>query len=91
MGRHTTQILVDAARKEFQQHGFGGTDTNKIARRAGFFPRAFYRWFEDKRAICLAVYTAWVREEFSRIAQRWDAACDNIALLRGLLSPLNRI
>jgi AcrR family transcriptional regulator len=65
--RHTTQLLIDAAKKEFQQHGFGGTDTNKIARRAGFSPRTFYRWFEDKTAIFLAVYTAWVHEEFARI------------------------
>jgi hypothetical protein len=24
--------------------GFGGTDTNKIARRGGFAPENFYRW-----------------------------------------------
>ena len=65
--RHTKLILIDAAKKEFQQHGFGGTDTNKIARRAGFSPRTFYRWFDDKTAIFLAVYIAWVDEEYSRL------------------------
>lgn len=67
--RRTTSLLIDAARKEFQQHGFGGTDTNKIARRAGFSPRTFYRWFEDKTAIFLAVYAAWVHEEFARLEE----------------------
>jgi AcrR family transcriptional regulator len=67
--RRTTLLLIEAAKKEFQQHGFGGTDTNKIARRAGFSPRTFYRWFEDKTAIFLAVYAAWVHEEFARIEQ----------------------
>src|ERR1700722_13855048 len=65
--RQTKLILIDAAKKEFQQHGFGGTDTNKIARRAGFSPRTFYRWFDDKTAIFLAVYAAWVDEEYARL------------------------
>jgi AcrR family transcriptional regulator len=65
--RPTKLVLIDAAKKEFQQHGFGGTDTNKIARRAGFSPRTFYRWFDDKTAIFLAVYAAWVEEEYSRL------------------------
>jgi AcrR family transcriptional regulator len=61
----TAARLVAAAAKEFRQRGFFGTDTNKIARRAGFAPQTFYRWFTDKRAIFLAVYHAWEEEEVS--------------------------
>jgi AcrR family transcriptional regulator len=59
----TAARLVAAAAKEFNKHGFDGTDTNKIARRAGFAPQTFYRWFRDKTAIFVAVYRAWEDEE----------------------------
>jgi AcrR family transcriptional regulator len=64
----TASLLVQAAAEEFQEHGYNGTDTNRIARRAGFAPQTFYRWFSDKTAIFVAVYEHWVREEFDRLA-----------------------
>ena len=48
---------------EFNEHGFAGTDTNRIARRAGFAPQTFYRWYKDKTAIFIAAYRAWWDEE----------------------------
>ncbi len=62
-GKPTSAKLIAAAAKEFNQRGFGGTDTNRIARRAGFAPQTFYRWFRDKTEIFLAVYRAWEEEE----------------------------
>jgi AcrR family transcriptional regulator len=59
----TRESLVAAAAAEFREHGFAGTDSNKIARRAGFAPQTFYRWFKDKTAIFIAVYRAWEDEE----------------------------
>src|SRR5262245_12814544 len=59
----TSAKLIAAAAKEFNQRGFDGTDTNRIARRAGFAPQTFYRWFRDKTEIFLAVYRAWDEEE----------------------------
>lgn len=55
--------LVNAARLEFNEVGYDATNTNAIARRAGYAPQTFYRHFEDKLAIFLAVYRAWVVEE----------------------------
>ena len=52
-----------AAAAAFNAHGFHGTDTNKIARAAGFAPQTFYRHFEDKLAIFIAVYEAWQESE----------------------------
>ena len=66
--KDTGTKLVEAAAKEFRAHGFFGTDTNKIARRAGFAPQTFYRWFADKTAIFLAVYRAWEEEEKNVLA-----------------------
>lgn len=55
----TRDLLVKAASAEFNERGFDGTDTNRIARRAGFAPQTFYRWFTDKTEIFIAVYRAW--------------------------------
>ena len=60
----TRERLVEAAADAFNAHGFHGTDTNKIARAAGFAPQTFYRHFEDKLAIFIAVYEAWRQHGF---------------------------
>lgn len=60
---NTGQKLLEAAKKEFNERGFFGTDTNKIAHRAGFAPQTFYRWFADKLEAFLFVYRAWQEEE----------------------------
>src|SRR5262245_40343863 len=59
----TAEKLLQAAASEFNEQGFGGTDTNRIARRAGFAPQTFYRWFEDKVEIFVKTYERWQREE----------------------------
>ncbi len=59
----TRTRLLEAAALEFNEHGFASTDTNRIARRAGFAPQTFYRWFTDKTAVFIAVYQVWEDEE----------------------------
>jgi AcrR family transcriptional regulator len=63
----TRESLLDAAQAEFNTRGFHGTDTNRIARRAGFAPQTFYRHYADKVAIFLAVYERWWRSESDAI------------------------
>lgn len=58
----TQERLIAAAAAEFREAGFAGTDSNRIARRAGFAPQTFYRWFNDKTEIFIAVYRAWEEE-----------------------------
>lgn len=65
----TAAKLVAAATKEFNRRGFDGTDTDRIARQAGFAPQTFYRWFRDKTAIFVAVYHAWEDEEQRVVAR----------------------
>lgn len=62
-GGTTAELLLAAAAAEFAEHGFDGTDSNRIARRAGFAPQTFYRWFDDKTAIFVTVYSQWQLEE----------------------------
>jgi len=65
----TRTKLIDAAMLEFNEVGFSGTDTNRIARRAGFAPQTFYRWFKDKTEIFVAVYQSWEEIERKTMAE----------------------
>jgi AcrR family transcriptional regulator len=66
--RETAARLIAAAAAEFNEQGVAGTDTNRIARRAGFAPQTFYRWFEDKIDVFIQVYNAWQAEEARALA-----------------------
>ncbi len=61
------EALLEAARAEFEEHGFEGTDSNRIARRAGFAPQTFYRHYSDKTAIFVAVYLGWIAREMAAL------------------------
>lgn len=52
----TRQRLVDAAAEVFNDVGYWGTDSNRLARAAGYSPGTFYKHFADKREIFLAAY-----------------------------------
>lgn len=59
--------LLSAAIAEFNEKGFDGTNSNEIARRAGYAPQTFYRHFEDKIAIFIAVYAAWADKDLQML------------------------
>ena len=59
--------LIQAARIAFEEVGFDGTHSNDIARRAGYSPQTFYRHFENKIDIFLAVYEQWAESEAKAI------------------------
>lgn len=61
----TRTRLLEAAMSEFIEAGYGGTDTNRIARRAGFAPQTFYRWFKDKAAVMAEVMAVWDEAEIA--------------------------
>src|ERR1700751_5072292 len=63
----TRARLVAAAADVFNRDGYHGTDSNRIARAAGYAPGTFYKHFADKRAIFLAVYEEWVAREWKDI------------------------
>ena len=65
----TRARLLAAAQKEFNSKGYFGTDTNRIARRAGYAPQTFYRHFPDKIAIFLAVYDGWWQDESKALGE----------------------
>src|SRR5688572_18363855 len=63
----TRARIVMAAAEEFQAHGYFGTDSNVIARAAGYAPGTFYKHFVDKRAVFLSVYVDWVTAQWAEI------------------------
>jgi AcrR family transcriptional regulator len=63
----TRRALIDAAARIFNSTGYHGTDSNRIARVAGYAPGTFYVHFPDKMAIFLEVYRDWVSSEWSSV------------------------
>jgi AcrR family transcriptional regulator len=63
----TRDRLVAAAAEVFNRDGYRGTDSNRLARAAGYAPATFYKHFPDKRAIFLAAYEAWVTAEWEAV------------------------
>src|SRR3984957_7973051 len=63
----TRAALIQAPAMTFNPDGYHGTDSNRIAREAGYAPGTFYVHFADKLAIFLDVYENWVSTEWSSI------------------------
>lgn len=61
----TREALMTAAARIFNREGYFATDTNAIARAAGYAPASFYKHFADKAAILLAVYEDYVGREWA--------------------------
>ncbi len=66
-GEVTRQKLVAAAAQIFNTSGYFNTDTNRIAREAGYAPGTFYKHFDNKLDIFLAAYERWVANEWDDI------------------------
>lgn len=73
--------LLKAAQLEFEEQGFDGTQTNAIARRAGYAPQTFYRHFPDKKAIFLAIYLEWAEAEAQALSKAETVSAMMEALL----------
>jgi AcrR family transcriptional regulator len=56
-----------APRDRTLSHGSSGTDSNSIAKAAGYATGTFYKHFRDKRDIFLAAYERWVAAEWKEI------------------------
>jgi len=82
----TSEKLLKAAAKEFNERGFGGTDTNRIARRAGYAPQTFYRWFQDKVDIFIKTYERWTRNEFAALSKLLAQNASDLRLTQAIVA-----
>jgi len=53
--RATVTAILDATEQQLVAHGYDGTNTNNIARRAGVSVGTLYQYFPNKEAVVLAV------------------------------------
>lgn len=83
----TRERLLAAAQEAFDEDGYFGTDTNQIARRAGFAPATFYKHFPDKRAVFLDVYEEVIAEGWADMR----ASAAKVAGEGGLRAALNSL
>jgi AcrR family transcriptional regulator len=81
----TRARLVATAGEIFNRAGYHGTDSNQIAKEAGYATGTFYKHFKDKREAFLAVYEAWVTSEWSAIDTELSAGRDPEATARRLV------
>ena len=70
----TRERLVAAAAALFNRFGYEGTDSNRIARAAGYATGTFYKHFKNKKEIFLAAYQTWVSAEWKAIEMDLSAA-----------------
>ena len=63
----TRERLLSAAAVIFNRAGYHGTDSNRIAKEAGYAAGTFYKHFKDKREVFLAVYETWMTSEWAAI------------------------
>ncbi len=70
----TRARLIAAAAAVFNRDGYHGTDSNRLAKAAGYAPATFYKHFPDKRTILLAAYEEWVTSEWRAIGAALESA-----------------
>lgn len=63
----TRERIIDGAARLFNQLGYNGTDSNSIAKEAGYATGTFYKHFRDKREAFLAAYERWIVEEWRAV------------------------
>lgn len=69
----TRDRLIAAAASQFNRFGFHGTDSNAIAKEAGYATGTFYKHFRDKREIFLASYDRWLNAQWKQISEELSA------------------
>jgi AcrR family transcriptional regulator len=67
MPGETRERLISAAADQFNELGYRGTDSNSIAKAAGYATGTFYKHFRDKQEIFLAAYERWLSSAWEGI------------------------
>lgn len=86
----TRARLVAAAADQFNRNGYHRTDSNRIARAAGYAAGTFYKHFADKRAAFLAAYEDWVTTEWDAIGRELSGARSRVAAADRILALVLR-
>lgn len=68
--------IIDAAMKEFQEHGFRGAKTTRIASAAGVSSRTLYNHFDSKEALFQELSEAMIKSKAAIASVPFDPARD---------------
>lgn len=79
--RQTRAHLLDAAYREFSEHGFLAAALERIADRAGYTRGAIYKNFADKYDLFYAVLTDWLTRHTDTLSRDLAAADDGLPQL----------
>src|SRR5712671_4512060 len=82
----TRERLIAAAARLFNRAGYHATDSNRIAREAGYSTGVFYKHFKHKREIFLAAYETWVASEWKAVGAELAAGGRREAVARRLVA-----
>ena len=80
----TRERLITAAASQFNRFGFHGTDSNSIAKEAGYATGTFYKHFGDKREVFLAAYERW-------LAAQWKEVDDELSQIKNAEQTARRL
>jgi len=84
--QQTRERLIQAAASQFNHHGYHGTDSNTIAKAAGYATGTFYKHFSDKREIFLAAYERWLAAEWEEVTAELSQMQDAEETARNLVA-----
>src|SRR5260370_38576188 len=81
----TRERLVAAAARLFNRAGYHGTDSNRIAKEAGYATGTFYKHFKNKREAFLAAYEVCVASEWKTVESLFSTAGDTGRIAQALV------
>lgn len=81
----TRERLVAAAAELFNRLGYHGTDSNRIAKQAGYATGTFYKHFKNKREVFLAAYETWVASEWKAVESGLSAHANTRVIAKRLV------
>jgi AcrR family transcriptional regulator len=84
----TRERLITAAGALFNRVGYHGTDSNRIAKEAGYATGTFYKHFKDKRDLFLTVYEEWITSEWRAIDATLSAGHESEEAARRIVELL---
>jgi len=79
--RQTRQRILDAARREFAEHGPAGARVDQVAQRAGVNKRMIYHYFDSKDGLFRAVLSSVLADAMAEIDSDGGDLARHLALL----------
>ncbi|KYF53788.1 TetR family transcriptional regulator [Sorangium cellulosum] len=77
--RFLVDTIVEAAARVFDEHGYEGANTNRVARTAGVSVGSVYQYFPNKDALVTALHERHVRQML-QLLEQVDAAAEGSSL-----------